>query len=223
MIHNYNVQLMKWSPQSSHKKLHKNHAKNQIIRYEKLLRSGRGLCLPKIDDGRKQAAVFVLFLEEYEKLRLLFIRRSLNANKHSGEWAFPGGAREAEDQNFLETAYRETHEELGILKPEIQYWGPLEPVVTLGSGYTVWPFTGLLRRKPKLIPSPLEVSEVSFIPIDVFNQKEKYRDITIQRGKDLQSTVAFTHKGKVIWGATARILNQIFNVDNPFVRWSKEV
>ena len=196
--------------------------KNQIIHYQTLLKPSKGGRLPKSNDGEKHAAVFVLFMEKYEKLCLLFIRRSLTANKHRGEWAFPGGVREANDKNVLETAYRETNEELGILKSEIQYWGPLKPVITLGSGYTVWPFTGLLHRKPNLIPSPIEVAEVAFIPAEVFNQNEKYRDITIQRGKDLQSSIAFTYKGKVIWGATARILNQIFSVDNPFVRSNQE-
>ncbi|XP_074338091.1 nudix hydrolase 15, mitochondrial-like isoform X2 [Apium graveolens] len=63
-----------------------------------------------------RAAVLVCIFEdeEHDDLRVILTKRSSNLNKHSGEVALPGGKTEEGDENDVQTALREAHEEIGL-------------------------------------------------------------------------------------------------------------
>lgn len=185
-------------------------AERQIRRYEALLKPRQAGPAPQTVPPGKQAAVFVLFAESGDDAAVLLIRRPMDTGSHRGEWAFPGGVREGGDGSFLETAYRETLEEIGVGRDRINYWGELNPVSTSGSGYVVWPFTGLLRPGTELKPSKAEVADIAVTPVDVFTSAERRRSITVDQNGERRTMDAYAHGGRVIWGATARILGQIF-------------
>ena len=83
---------------------------------------------------RRRAAVSVLFADRAGTASVLLIRRAAHRGNHRTEWAFPGGVSEPEDDTLLDTALRETYEELGISRTQIDVWGPLPKVVT-GTGF----------------------------------------------------------------------------------------
>ena len=161
-----------------------------------------------IDPGlpRRQAAVTVLFAFTNETPTLLLIRRAAHRGNHRTEWAFPGGVSEPTDASLLDTALRETHEEIGVPESKIENWGPLPSVIT-GTGYEVWPFAGRLCENARLTPEREEVDDYAFIPVDRLADAAARRQITLMQQNLTRRWDAIEHEGKIIWGATARIIN----------------
>jgi 8-oxo-dGTP pyrophosphatase MutT (NUDIX family) len=120
--------------------------------------------------------------------------------------------REPGDDGLLGTAFRETEEELGISPSAIEHWGALDPVVTSGTGFQVWPFTGRLDPSARIVPSKSEVEEICHFPIDSFTSTARHRSIQIRRDGQVRKLRAYARDGRVVWGATARVLSQIFDV-----------
>lgn len=129
---------------------------------------------------------------------VLMIKKSDRLRQHAGEVAFPGGRMEDDDSDLLETALRETREELGLDVGRASVVGSLEPVSTLGSNFAVMPFVATLPDIPELHPSG-EVAEVLRMPLRRLLETES----TDSRGR------SFSFEGRVIWGASARILGQM--------------
>ena len=73
----------------------------------------------------KQSGVLILFYEKLDGIYAVMIERAINNGKHSGQIAFPGGKKEVDDANLIETALRETEEEVGVIKNHIEIIGRL--------------------------------------------------------------------------------------------------
>ncbi len=81
--------------------------------------------------GDRPASVLVaLIAGDDEALRVLLTRRSPLLNKHAGEFSFPGGRPEPEDDGPLATALREAHEEVGLAADLVEVVGSLPPTTT---------------------------------------------------------------------------------------------
>ena len=125
---------------------------------------------------------------------------------HAGEISFPGGKLDSSDSNLLETALRETREEIGLtLKPD-QIIGQLEPVITLNSGFTILPFVSVLDEIPPLSANA-EVEKIFHIPLESFlktmaNDPDPTHNL-------IQEMHTFEFQGNIVWGASARVLKQI--------------
>lgn len=158
------------------------------------------------ESPRRQAAVTVLFSSKHAEATMLLIRRAAHRGNHRTEWAFPGGVSEPSDESLKATALRETHEEIGVPESEIEYWGPLPKVIT-GTGYEVWPFAGQIYAEAELIPAADEVDDVAYIPVSRLADESARRQITLLRDDVTRHWDAIEHDGKIIWGATARIIH----------------
>ena len=161
-----------------------------------------------LDPGlpKRRAAVSVLFATRDEMPAVLLIRRAAHRGNHRTEWAFPGGVVEPEDATLLDTALRETHEEIGVSPSLIDSWGPLPKVVT-GTGYEVWPFAGQLCDNARLTPEREEVDDYAYIPVYRLADASARRQITLMRNNLTRQWDAIEHDGRIIWGATARIIH----------------
>ena len=125
---------------------------------------------------------------------------------HAGEISFPGGKLDPNDSDLLETALRETREEIGLTITKEQVIGQLEPVVTLNSGFMILPFVAVVDTIPSLSANA-EVEEIFHISLDSFLK-------TMARDPDpshnlIQEMYTFEYQNKIVWGASARILKQI--------------
>ena len=125
---------------------------------------------------------------------------------HAGEISFPGGKLDVNDSNLLETALRETSEEIGLTITREQVVGQLEPVVTLNSGFLILPFVSVIDEIPKLEANS-EVEKIFHIPLDSFLK-------TMAKDPDpthnlIQEMYTFEYEHQIVWGASARILKQI--------------
>ncbi|HWU26928.1 MAG TPA: CoA pyrophosphatase, partial [Rhizomicrobium sp.] len=76
---------------------------------------------------------------------VLLTRRTAHLSRHAGQVSFPGGRAQSNDPTLVDTALRETHEEVGITADFISVAGFLDPYET-GTGYAVLPVVGLLRE-----------------------------------------------------------------------------
>ena len=161
---------------------------------------------PKHDGKTKLSSVLVIIYGSEPKL--LMIEKSKQLNDHAGEIAFPGGKWTDDDVDLLDTALRETEEEIGLNISRDNVIGQLANVITLNSGYTITPFVCIIDKIPQL-KTDSEVESILHMPLILLLQT--LDDDTDPNHKSIQEMYTFTYNGKIIWGASARILKQLVN------------
>ena len=119
----------------------------------------------------KASAVLCLFIKHHEDdsdFKILLTKRSTKVSTHKGQIGFPGGHKEDHDAGPVETALRETEEEIGLKSDKITIHGSLDSAPAL-SGKPVVPIIGsAIVRMDELSISDDEVDEVFFVPVEVF-------------------------------------------------------
>ena len=169
----------------------------------------------------KLSVVGVLFRLTNNSPELLIIKRSNNLRTHPGEWAFPGGKIDADDNDYEDTVLREINEELGIQSFNIKLLGRIKHFVT-SSGFIVIPYLGVLKNGYSIDINLDEVEKYFFVDFNLFFNSDNFRTISFLRSDNndnnfvLLRTLSFAHKDKVIWGATARIIRYITNKNNNY-------
>ncbi len=140
----------------------------------------------------------------------LFMLRPDGQGVHSGQLSFPGGKSE-EGETPAETALRETMEEVGVEKSEIEIIGELSEVYIPPSNYIVKPFVGLMNETPVFSPSADEVVELIEFPIDNFFQNDivKEKDIFLPKYNVNFRAPYFDVNGYTLWGATAMMVQEV--------------
>lgn len=152
---------------------------------------------------QRLAAVLMPLIELEDQQYFLFTRRTETVGDHRGQVSFPGGSWEPEDINLVNTALRETLEELGIPASKIEVLGCLEPR-RLVSGFLVTPVIGLVSWPIELKVFLPEVAKVFEIPIDwLADPMNHYLQDLEYNGMNFQVTYYKPYLGEVLWGATA--------------------
>jgi 8-oxo-dGTP pyrophosphatase MutT (NUDIX family) len=164
----------------------------------------------------RDAAVMVLVFPAYDsQWRLVLTRRTEHLRGHSGQISFPGGRRDPHDTTYLNTALRETWEELGIVSHQINIIGQLSPIYIPPSNYNVYPSVGFLSAEPEFIPNPDEVAEAFTVPVSALldhrYKREEYRDFPYGNGTVRVRVPYYELCGHKVWGATATILSEFEN------------
>jgi len=155
----------------------------------------------------QRAAVLVILFYKNAKAHILMTKRALHLKIHAGEISFPGGVVEMEDGHLLNTALRETMEEIGLEIPPSRVIGCL-PMVQTRTGFEITPFVATLQSLPDLTVSKEEVHEVLEMPLTTLLSTHQ-RDIGYKPSEEM---VVYWHKCHRIWGASAKILRQIENL-----------
>jgi 8-oxo-dGTP pyrophosphatase MutT (NUDIX family) len=162
-----------------------------------------------VDKTRVSAAVLVPLYKENGKYHIVFIRRSIRVPTHQGQIAFPGGARHKSDKNMMETALRESEEEIGLHAPDVTILGELDDQITTTSNFIVTPFVGVMPWPYEFRLCEAEVERLLFVPLAaLFDESHCKPEIEMLNGQEV-SSFAYYYKGKRIWGATARILYKL--------------
>ncbi len=161
--------------------------------------------LSKLTGELTPAGVLIPIIEREDALDVLLTVRSPGLKHHAGQISFPGGRMEPQDAGIVDTALRETEEEVGIPAAKVEIAGFLEPMATV-TGYAVTPVIGLVQPAVELTLDPAEVDEVFEVPLafllDSANEEQGERDV---RGTRVP-VVSFTWAQYRIWGATASML-----------------
>jgi len=158
-----------------------------------------------IDSGLTPAAVLVPVVLRREGLSVMLTQRTEHLDSHAGQISFPGGHVEAHDENYVETALRETEEETGLIREHIEVIGSLDECRT-GTGYRIVPIVGLVQPDFDLAPDAYEVSEVFEVPFTfLLDPSNHQRQSRVFEGRRRHFYV-IEYENRWIWGATASML-----------------
>lgn len=141
-------------------------------------------------------------------LNLLLTVRAKHLNSHAGEVAFPGGKVDTTDQSIIETALRETHEEVGIAAEYIEILGQLSKRKSR-FGLAVQPYVGLVKENATITASKNELDSTFKVPLDFFKATRPY-PTTRFKGQVIP-VISYEYDGHIIWGLTARIIQDLVN------------
>jgi 8-oxo-dGTP pyrophosphatase MutT (NUDIX family) len=163
------------------------------------------------DDKLVPSAVLLPIYYKEGEVHILFTRRTENVREHKRQISFPGGARQ-EGESLLDTALRESAEEIGLAPDKVKVLGELDDALTITTNYVVSPFVGLIPWPCDFKPDGWETDEIIEAPIPALLDEESWHHKTeVVAGKRV--TAYFYHyRGNVIWGATARILAQFLEL-----------
>lgn len=163
------------------------------------------------DPSLLPAAVLLLLYPKNGEHCILLNKRTDEVEYHKGEISFPGGGKDAEDRDFLETALREANEEMGIRPEHVAVLGQLGDVTT-ESGFGVRVFVGTIPYPYPFIPSPIEIAEVLEVPVrDLLDPANRRIETRGADGKTAQATY-YAYGEHLIFGATSRIVTQFLDL-----------
>lgn len=157
--------------------------------------------------GKTDAAVLVPIFHRAGEPVAVFTERRADMRRHAGEISFPGGRQDAPDEDLRTTALREAEEEVGLPRADVELVGALPPVGTFVTGYRVFPFVGLIAPDRVWVPQETEVAEVLELPLADLVRGYEHKRLT-RRGVPFK-TPTYTVDGHLVWGATARIVEQL--------------
>lgn len=161
----------------------------------------------------RESAVLISLYPDNDLWNLCFIRRPEYDGIHSGQISLPGGGREQHDPDIIATALREANEEVNIDPEKADVPGMLSPIYIPPSNYIVTPVVSILSERPNFIPQESEVAEIIQIPLQDFKKPGTIQNEIFFGGtvRELQAP-CFKVNEIIIWGATAMILNEFFDI-----------
>lgn len=157
----------------------------------------------------KPSAVLIPLIEQDKGLNVLLTKRANNLNNHAGQISFPGGRYDDSDTDLIDTAKRESFEEIGLESDCIQVVGTLSQYTTI-SGYSVTPVVSFVEQQDWRINHD-EVDEVFQVPFNYLLNRNNIHQKVFSR-KNRKFTVYFIpYHNHTIWGVTAALLVDLIN------------
>jgi 8-oxo-dGTP pyrophosphatase MutT (NUDIX family) len=153
-------------------------------------------------ENLKASAVLIPLFYDQGQYHVLFTERSDEVNFHKGQVCFPGGTSEPSDSNLLQTALRETEEEIGLKVKDVEILGEFDDNVAFTSNYIISPFVAFIPHPYHFKVEGREIKEIFSVPLSFLMDEANFK----------QDSYAYEYEGHVIWGATARILRQFVDL-----------
>ncbi|MFW6126271.1 MAG: NUDIX hydrolase [Chloroflexota bacterium] len=159
----------------------------------------------------RPAAVLIPIYEKDGELYIVFTKRPQTMQYHKGQVCFPGGSCQ-DDETRLETALREAFEEIGLRPGDVEVLGELDRMCTASSNFLITPFVGLIPYPYQFTASVDEVAELVVMPVSsLLAEGTYYEKLQEFHGMPYMGSF-FECEGRVIWGATAKILRQFLDL-----------
>ena len=197
---------------------------NEIFKFQKTLEIELTLMFESNHDSRKKssdfefspsitsqkrkltsAAVLLAIIFKKEGPEVLLTRRANTLKHHAGQIAFPGGKVEETDSSEMQTAIRESFEEVGLQRKDVRVLGMLPRHETV-TGYLISPFVCLIKNSHELKPEVSEVSEIFNVPMKFLLNKDNMQVKRRKFNNIERGYYAIPYGPYYIWGATARII-----------------
>lgn len=186
---------------------HKNF--HDIILNNKSLKIPIELGIQYINSNKIYSSVLVIIHFPHKVPSVLLTKRSLFLKNHPGEISFPGGKFCSSDKSFIDTAIRETHEEIGITVNKKQIIGCLSPTYTYTSKILIYPFIALEDKISDKLQPNSEVERIINLPVEKL--KASLTEDEYHSNKNFKM-FKFIIDNYIIWGATARILKDLLDI-----------
>ena len=156
----------------------------------------------------RDSSVFILLFQENDQFFIPLIKRAEYDGAHSGQISLPGRKYEPGDNDILETAYRETYEEVGIVREDIVYAGTLTTLFIPNSNFNVVPHVGFITGSPEFHTSKREVDRLITLPINVLTDRSYVKQFERTVNGITIFAPYYSYREDKIWGATAMILSE---------------
>ncbi len=163
---------------------------------------------PEVKKDLKKSSVLLLLFMQNDDLTACLLKRPAHMKHHASQIALPGGRIEP-GETALETALRETWEEIGIYPEAIRILGPLSELYVGVSGFLIHPFVGWLKKKPRFRINPSEVEKTVLFPL--LKHKRIYHQTVRTENPEKFRVPSFRFHEEIIWGATAMILAEFYD------------
>ena len=164
-----------------------------------------------VDTKRISSAVLVPIYCKQGEYYLLFTKRTQKVKDHKGQISFPGGGHEG-DETLVNTALRECAEEIGLMAEEVEILWELDDTISVTSNYIISPFVALIPWPYQFKVSEEEIEELIEVPISALLGRDCQRQETEIIEGEAVISYFYDCQGRVIWGATARILKQFLDI-----------
>jgi len=184
------------------------HIRDVLSQYQRLI-------ISEVNPDVTRAAVLIPLFPLNGELHVLLTQRTEDVETHKGQISFPGGVYDVSDTSLIETALRETEEEVGIPKSCIEVIGEIDDLLTPFK-FCITPVVGYLSELPNVHPNPSEVAEVFYVPISFFaNSANGWQETVTRNGKTFPVWF-FQYKHYLIWGATAGLIKKLVDITTAY-------
>lgn len=166
-------------------------------------------------DANPSGVLIPLYPDTTGELNVILTLRTGHI-RHAGQISFPGGRSEINEE-LIDTALRETHEEIGVRPEKISVACSITPLYLYRSNSRITPFVGFMDQKPRITLNPNEVKEAFNVPLnqlmDDNNLKRETWDLNQRKVKVPYWDI---HPTTPLWGATAMILSELLELFEEF-------
>jgi 8-oxo-dGTP pyrophosphatase MutT (NUDIX family) len=170
-----------------------------------------------LDGEPSRAAVAMVLEPRADDLHLFFIHRAEHdADPWSGHMGFPGGRKDPEDPDVLNTVLREVHEEVGIdLRRQARLIGPIDEVQGVARGrqlpLVISPFVFVLETAVEPRPNH-EVQSVLWVPLSYLAEPSNESIVEYFINGQQMRLPAYIYQDRTIWGLTFRMIRAFLEV-----------
>ncbi|WP_199611364.1 CoA pyrophosphatase [Flocculibacter collagenilyticus] len=158
----------------------------------------------------RQASVLIPLIDHGTSLSILLTKRAAHLKHHPGQISFPGGRAEPYDNSVVDTALRETEEEIQISREHVNVIGVLPQYATI-SGYMITPVIGVIESGYESVNDENEVVDAFEVPFEFFLYRQNQHQLMVHRLGQQYPIHFMPYNDKFIWGATAAMLNQLIH------------
>jgi len=167
------------------------------------------------DIGLTRSAVLIPLFEKGGRCHIVFTKRTDRLHHHKGQISFPGGGHHEGDRSILETALRESREEIGLKESDVEILGEMDDAATITSLYHIVPFVGIIPCPYDFKLDKFEVEEVFSLTLDDLLNKAVRKSENYTFGDARIEMFSYELNGRFIWGATAWMLGQLLEIIGP--------
>jgi len=169
---------------------------------------------PEPSKPAKLSSVLILLYPHNNEVYTVLIKRASYNGHHSGQVSFPGGKFEKGDKSLIDTALRETSEEVGVQYKDVNVLGNISSLLIPVSNIMVLPIIGYTNKRPDFEHDPVEVNQIIEVSLNELLLPSIIKNGIIKVENRKIKTPYYSVQNQIIWGATAMIISEFLEILN---------